>query len=75
MKQVAEWARAEGKLDEGAVSAETELSDAAVESMIEQRQQARKSRDFAKSDAIRKQLSDAGIVLEDTKDGLRWKRK
>jgi cysteinyl-tRNA synthetase len=70
-----EWARAEGKLAEAAVPAEPSLSDAAIESLIEQRQQARKSRDFAKSDAIRKQLADAGVVLEDTKDGLRWKRK
>jgi cysteinyl-tRNA synthetase len=75
MRQMLEWARAEGKLAEAAVPAEPVLSDAAIESLIEQRQQARKSRDFAKSDAIRKQLADAGVVLEDTKDGLRWKRK
>jgi cysteinyl-tRNA synthetase len=75
MKQMLEWARAEGKLAEAAVPEEPSLSDAAIESLIEQRQQARKARDFAKSDAIRKQLADAGVVLEDTKDGLRWKRK
>jgi len=46
-----------------------------VDALIEQRQQARKSRDFARADAIRKQLAEAGIILEDTKDGLRWKRK
>jgi len=73
-KQVFDWARAEGKLDQAA-PAEPVLSDAEVEALIQQRQQARKARDFAKSDAIRKQLSDAGIILEDTKDGLRWKRK
>jgi cysteinyl-tRNA synthetase len=72
-KQVFDWARAEGKLD--AAPSEPALSDAEVEALIQQRQQARKARDFAKSDAIRKQLSDAGIILEDTKDGLRWKRK
>ena len=75
MKQVLEWAREEGKIDAASVSAEPGLSDAEVEALIEQRQQARKSRDFAKADAIRKQLADAGIVLEDTKEGLRWKRK
>ena len=75
MKQVMEWARAEGKVDAASPPAENGLSDADVEALIEQRQQARKSRDFAKSDAIRKQLADAGIILEDTKDGLRWKRK
>jgi cysteinyl-tRNA synthetase len=72
-KRVQAWARAEGKLDES--DSEPSLSDSAVEALIEQRQQARKSRDFAKADAMRKQLADAGIILEDTKGGLRWKRK
>jgi cysteinyl-tRNA synthetase len=74
MKQVLEWANREGKLD-AALDQETALSNAEIEALIEQRQQARKARDFAKADAIRKQLGDAGIILEDTKDGLRWKRK
>ena len=74
MKQVAEWARSEGKVQENASKA-TELSDAEIDALIEQRQQARKARDFGKADAIRKQLADAGLILEDTKDGLRWKRK
>jgi cysteinyl-tRNA synthetase len=73
-QQVEDWARAEGKLDKSVVTEPT-LSDSTVEQLIEQRQQARKGRDFAKADAVRKQLADAGIVLEDTKDGLRWKRK
>ena len=73
-KRVLDWARHEGKLDQP-TTAEPVLSDAEVDALIQQRQQARKSRDFAKSDAIRKQLADAGIILEDTKDGLRWKRK
>lgn len=46
-----------------------------VERLIAERNAAKKARDFAKSDAIRKQLSDAGIIVEDTKDGSRWKRK
>jgi cysteinyl-tRNA synthetase len=73
-QQVEDWARAEGKLDKSVVTEPT-LSDSAVEQLIEQRQQARKGRDFAKADAVRKQLADAGVILEDTKDGLRWKRK
>jgi len=74
MKQVLEWAHAEGRVDNTVVQ-DPALRDEAIEALIEQRQQARKSRDFAKADAIRKQLADAGIILEDTKDGLRWKRK
>ena len=74
IKQVLQWARAEGRLSETAIE-ESTLSDADVEKLIEQRQQARKSRDFAKADAVRKQLAEAGIILEDTKEGLRWKRK
>ena len=73
-KQVFEWAQAEGKLDANG-STEQGITDAEVEALIEQRQQARKTRDFPKADALRKQLADAGIILEDTKDGLRWKRK
>ena len=42
---------------------------------IVERNAAKKARDFARSDAIRKELADAGIVVEDTKDGTRWKRK
>jgi len=74
IKQVLHWARAEGK-PAGAAVVESTLSDTEVEALIEQRQQARKSRDFAKADAVRKQLANSGIIIEDTKDGLRWKRK
>jgi cysteinyl-tRNA synthetase len=42
--------------------------------LIQARQDARKSRDFGLADAFRKQLADAGIVLEDTPQGVRWKR-
>ena len=51
------------------------LAEAEVESMIEQRTAAKKARDFKKADEIRNQLLDRGVVLEDTKDGVRWKRK
>jgi cysteinyl-tRNA synthetase len=53
-----------------------ELSDADVEAMIAERQAARQRRDFTKSDEIRKELAEHGIILEDSKDGIvRWKRK
>lgn len=51
------------------------LSDVEIEARIEERTQAKKSRDFARADAIRAALQDRGVVLEDTKDGVRWKRK
>jgi cysteinyl-tRNA synthetase len=51
------------------------LSDEQVEALIAARTQARKSRDFKRSDAIRDELTAKGIILEDTKDGIRWKRK
>jgi cysteinyl-tRNA synthetase len=52
------------------------LSDAHVEKLVADRQDARKRRDFASSDRIRKELADRGILIEDNRDGsVRWKRK
>jgi cysteinyl-tRNA synthetase len=52
------------------------LSDAEVEKLVAERQDARKRRDFNSSDRIRKELADRGIILEDNRDGsVRWKRK
>ena len=51
-----------------------ELLDADIESLIEQRQAARKAKDFKKSDEIRDLLKSRGILLEDTPQGMRWKR-
>jgi cysteinyl-tRNA synthetase len=52
------------------------LSDAEIEKLVAERQAARARRDFAASDRVRNELSDRGIILEDTKDGkVRWKRK
>jgi len=52
-----------------------ELSDAAIEARVAERTAAKKARDFALSDRIRDELLEQGIVLEDTKAGVRWKRK
>jgi cysteinyl-tRNA synthetase len=48
--------------------------EAEVQAKIEARQRARAEKDFGRADAIRKELLAAGIILEDTKDGVRWKR-
>jgi cysteinyl-tRNA synthetase len=69
-----EWARAQGKLAESDLPAET-ITDAEVEHLMAERAAAKKARNFARADAIRAQLSEAGIAVEDTKDGIRWKRK
>jgi cysteinyl-tRNA synthetase len=51
-------------------------SDAEIDALVAQRNEARRLRDFAAADRIRKELADRGIVIEDTKDGgVRWKRK
>jgi cysteinyl-tRNA synthetase len=52
-----------------------ELLDADVEDLMAEREQARNNRDFGRSDWIRDELAAKGIILEDTKDGVRWKRK
>jgi cysteinyl-tRNA synthetase len=51
------------------------LTDADIESYIQERTQAKKARNFARADEIRNMLQEQGIILEDTKDGVRWKRK
>ncbi|MEA9557294.1 cysteine--tRNA ligase [Xanthomonas nasturtii] len=48
--------------------------DARITALVEERSTAKKAKDFARADAIRKQLADEGIVLEDTPQGVRWKR-
>jgi cysteinyl-tRNA synthetase len=80
MKQVVDWANTEGLSDK--ISAETaditksaSLSDAQVEELVAKHSSARKAKDFKTSDSIRNQLMDQGIILENTKDGVRWKRK
>lgn len=51
------------------------LSDPEVEALVKERTEAKKARNFSRSDEIRSQLSAEGVLLEDTKDGVRWKRK
>ena len=72
IRAIQEWAKAEGK---ELKSAAPSLADSEVEALIAARVAARKARDFKRSDEIRDQLAAAGIIVEDTKDGMRWKRK
>jgi len=51
-----------------------ELLDADIEALIEERQAARKAKNFARADEIRDQLAEKGIILEDTRQGVKWRR-
>ncbi|MBO4872214.1 MAG: cysteine--tRNA ligase [Lachnospiraceae bacterium] len=53
---------------------EAELLDADIEALIAERQAARKAKNYARADEIRKMLAEQGILLEDTRDGVKWKR-
>ena len=55
-------------------AAKEELLDTEIEQLIEDRQTARKNKDFARADEIRNLLLEKGITLEDTREGVRWKR-
>ena len=55
--------------------AKQEMLDSEIQALIDERQAARKAKNFARSDEIRYQLTGMGIILEDTKDGMRWRRK
>jgi cysteinyl-tRNA synthetase len=74
MTKIAEWGQSEGKGGAAALVANT-ISDEDADRLVAERTAAKKARDFARADAIRSQLSEAGIIVEDTKDGIRWKRK
>ena len=52
-----------------------DILDDEIEKLIEERREARNNRDFARSDEIRDLLAEKGIILEDTKEGVRWKRR
>lgn len=71
------WAEREGRLDEAdpALVATLSLSDAEIDALVAERTMAKRQRNFARADAVRNDLLAKGILLEDAKDGVRWKRK
>ena len=71
------WAQAEGRIDEAdpALVATLSFSDVDIDALVAERTQAKKTRNFARADAIRNDLLAKGILIEDSKDGVRWKRK
>lgn len=56
------------------VDKEEEMLDSDIEALISERTAAKKAKDFAKADAIRNELLEKGIILEDTREGVKWKR-
>lgn len=80
MKRVVDWATSEGReKDIGEELREAirsgQLSDAEIEKKIAEMKAARSARDFKTSDRLRAELTDAGVIVEITKDGIRWRRK
>ncbi len=80
MEGILEWAKSAGR--EHDVSNElleivrsAALSSEQVNQKLAEMEQARRARNFSRSDAIRAELADAGIIVENTKDGVRWKRR
>jgi cysteinyl-tRNA synthetase len=71
------WAEAEGRIGEASpeLVANLSLSDAEIDALVAERTQAKKTRNFARADVIRNDLMAKGILIEDSKDGVRWRRK
>jgi cysteinyl-tRNA synthetase len=76
-RRAIEWAERAGRLGEVApeLLVRQSLSDEAVDALIAERTLAKRQRNFARADQIRNELAEKGIVIEDAKDGVRWKRK
>ncbi len=80
MKAILEWARAEGREKEISpelleIAGSAQLTDQQVNQKLAEMEAARKTRNFKASDALRAELTGAGIIVENTKDGVRWRRK
>jgi cysteinyl-tRNA synthetase len=71
------WAEQAGRLGDVApgLLARQGLTDETIDAQVAERDVAKKRRDFARADQIRNELAEKGVVLEDSKDGVRWKRK
>jgi cysteinyl-tRNA synthetase len=72
-----DWAEREGRLNEASpeVLAQRDLGDEQIQKLVDERTQAKKTRNFARADQIRNELAEKGVLIEDSKDGVRWTRK
>jgi cysteinyl-tRNA synthetase len=80
MRPVMEWAIATGRESDISrelrdIAGSAEISDETIAQKVAAMDAARKARKFKESDAIRAELNTAGIIVEITKDGVRWRRK
>ena len=76
-RRAVEWAERSGRESEIAPELLTRqsLTDEAIDALVAERTLAKRQRNFARADQIRNDLAEKGIVIEDSKDGVRWKRK
>jgi cysteinyl-tRNA synthetase len=76
-RRALEWAEQEGRMGDAApeLLARQGLTDEAIDALVAERTLAKRQRNFARADQIRNELAEKGVVLEDSKDGVRWKRK
>ena len=76
-KLALEWAEREQRMHEASpeLVARYSLTEDMIERQIAERNAARKARDFARADGIRQELAAKGILLEDSPDDVRWRRK
>jgi cysteinyl-tRNA synthetase len=76
-RRALEYAEQAGRQDDVApeLLARQGLTDEAIDALVVERTTAKKQRNFARADQIRNELAEKGVVLEDSKDGVRWKRK
>jgi cysteinyl-tRNA synthetase len=80
VKKIVEWAEGEGKSEKitaqaREIAAAAGADDAQIDTLVQEMQEARKTKNFARGDEIRAQLNQMGIIVEVTKDGARWRRK
>jgi cysteinyl-tRNA synthetase len=76
-RRALEWAEQEGRMKDAApeLLARQGLTDEAIDALVAERTLAKRQRNFSRADQIRDELAEKGVVLEDSKDGVRWKRK
>jgi len=76
-RRALEWAEQAGRIGDVApeLLSRSALSDEEIENLVAERTKAKKMRNFASADQIRNELAEKGVILEDSKDGVRWKRK